>query len=226
LSSSYRKLGDLWKIARNYAAARQDYSQAIDIGAKLLAAEPDNFEFKTHLATALDDLAQVSQSQGRLDEARQRFGKAEQLFGELVEADPEHLESRLSLLHTQWNRAALERDQAHFAEAARRFRGVRDQAARLRREGRLEGRSAHFVDDHALAIEIQTCEAVRAPSPRTAPEKPERDRWPDPLIRPSGTFSPGGEGDGDPSAAAVMRGEGETGRPRPNGERDGVRRLL
>jgi tRNA A-37 threonylcarbamoyl transferase component Bud32/tetratricopeptide (TPR) repeat protein len=173
LSSSYRKLGDLWKIARNYAAARQDYAQAIDIGAKLLVAEPDNFEFKAHLATALDDLAQVSQGQGRLDEARQRFGKAEQLFSALVEADPEQIEFRVSLLHTQWNRAALERDQANFAEAARRFRGLRDQVLRLRREGRLKGRSAHFTDDHALAIEIQKCEAARVPSPRTAPEKPE-----------------------------------------------------
>ncbi|HZW30437.1 MAG TPA: protein kinase [Isosphaeraceae bacterium] len=162
LSSSYRKLGDLRKFARDFAAARHDYSQAIAIGKELLAAEPGNFEFKTHLATALDDLAGVSWSQGRLDEARQLFGEAEQLFGALVATDPERLESRLSFLHTQWNRATFERDQAQFAAAAGWFRRIRDQVLPLQRAGRLEERAFPFADARALESEILICQAAPA----------------------------------------------------------------
>jgi tetratricopeptide (TPR) repeat protein len=172
LSSSYRKLGDLRKFTSHYAAARQEYSQAIAIGKELLAAEPGNFEFTTHLATALDDLAGVSRSEGRLDEARRLFGEAEQLFAALVQTDPEHLESRIAFLRTQWNRATLERDQGHFPEAAQRFRQIRDQALRLQREGRLEGRSDPFADERVLNHEIQICEAP--PSALHDPQPPRR----------------------------------------------------
>jgi tetratricopeptide (TPR) repeat protein len=160
LSSSYRKLGDLRKFAKDYAAARHEYSRAIQIGKALIGAEPGNFEFQTHLAIALDDLAGVSRSEGRLDDARQLLVEAEQLFAALVEADPEHLESRLSLLHTRWNRATLERDEAHFAEAAQRIRRIRDQTRELQRAGRLEGHPPAFADDRTLTVEIQICEAA------------------------------------------------------------------
>ena len=139
---------------------RRDYVRAITIGRELLEDEPNNYEFKTHLSIALDDLAGVAKNEGRFEEARQLLGEAEQLFTELVQSDPEHLESQIALCHTQLHFAILERDASRFAMAAGRFRRVRDRLRQLEREGRLEGRRASFMDDRVLAIETTFCEAA------------------------------------------------------------------
>ena len=62
LASSYRKLADLKKFSREFVEARRLYSRAIEIGEVLLARSNDSFEFRTHLAIALDDLAQVAKN--------------------------------------------------------------------------------------------------------------------------------------------------------------------
>ena len=67
LASSLRKLADLKKFANNYAGAQQDYTNAITIGRELVQLEPLNFDFKSNLAIALDDLAGVVRNQRDFD---------------------------------------------------------------------------------------------------------------------------------------------------------------
>ncbi len=57
LASALRKLADLRKFERDFDEARRVYGRAIEIGQKLVDAEPGNEPFATHLAIALDDLA-------------------------------------------------------------------------------------------------------------------------------------------------------------------------
>ena len=64
LASSYRKLADERRIVGDHDAARRNYLKAIAIGHEVLAADPGNFIFKRHLATAADDLAGVCAEPG------------------------------------------------------------------------------------------------------------------------------------------------------------------
>ena len=112
-----------------------------------------------HLATAIDDLGQVSQQQGRCDEARRHFREADQLFSELVARDPEHLQPRISLLHTRFNAAVLDRDEGHFEQARSTLVRIRDEVRTLASEGRLEGRPGPFTDGRTLDAMIEECDA-------------------------------------------------------------------
>ena len=169
------------KFSQDYVEARRLYLRAIEIGEALLEGTPDSFEFRTHLAIALDDLAGVARKQGRFQEARPLFQEAERHFRELVRADPEHLDSRLALLHTQYNCALLDRDESQFDAAIAGFRGVRDRLSVLKREGRLEERRGLFVDTTALDKEIASCEAASR-----VPRTPRSTADPSQAIKPPG----------------------------------------
>ncbi len=132
----------------------------IAIGRELIAAEPQNLDFKAHLATAVDDLAGIVRDQGQYPAARLLFQEAEGLCLELVESDPERLEYRLKLLQTRFNEAALERAASDFLNAARIFGQLHDQLRSLEREGRLEPGRVVFTSTEALKEEIAFCEAA------------------------------------------------------------------
>jgi tetratricopeptide (TPR) repeat protein len=159
LAAAFRKLGDLHKLFdTDFAAARQAYERAIDIGRALVEAEPESEPFKSNLATALDDLGGVAGKVGRTEEARRLFGEAERLFAELVARDPENLESRIHLLHTLYNAALLNLEEARYKEAGDALRRIRDDVRKLRRDGRVEGQPWSFSDEGRLDKQIEECE--------------------------------------------------------------------
>ena len=118
-------------------AARDNYLKAIAIGHEVLAADPGNFIFKRHLATAADDLAGVAQSQGQIAEARALFEEAQRLLAEQVEADPEDLESQFRLVRVELRLARLERDDLQFARAAELFGQALEGRQRLNQKSAL-----------------------------------------------------------------------------------------
>ena len=159
LASSLRKLADLKKFSKDWAAPSEIIC-AIAIGRELLQREPLNLDFKAHLATAIDDLAGVVRDQGDLDAARRIFQEAETLCEELVESDSDNLQYRTRLIHTQTHRAAVERELSEFNSAAEIYQTALDHLRRLEREGRLErGRSSN-IDAATLESEIAYCEAA------------------------------------------------------------------
>ena len=159
LSSSYRKLADEQKLAGDNPAARLNYHKAIAIGRALLAAEPGNFLFKRHLATAADDLAGVAESQDQIAEARSLFEEAERLFGEQVAADPEDIESQFRLLRVQSRHASLERDDLHFPRASELFRSALQGLLRLDQQSRSGGgKGVKQREIRALKAEIVACD--------------------------------------------------------------------
>jgi tetratricopeptide (TPR) repeat protein len=160
LASSYRKLGDLKKFALDLAAARNDYLKAITIERELVALEPANADFKAHLSTALDDLAGVAHSQRRYAEARGLFDEAVRIRSELAAADRENVDAQSALLHTEWAMARLDRDEAHYAQAAERLRSVLRRFQALERQGQLEGARSLFESARTLKGEIAVCEAA------------------------------------------------------------------
>ena len=174
LATSYRKLGDDKKLApgpaRDLAAARRDYDQAIAIGRTLLENFPDGPAFKEHLAVALDDLAGVAHQQRDFAGARPLFAEAERRFSELAAADPEGLDPQLMLAHSQIRSSRLERDDGHPDRAAETLRRALARLSRLEGDGRLAGRPSfapRLLAD--LRRELADCEAASAappPAPR------------------------------------------------------------
>jgi tetratricopeptide (TPR) repeat protein len=161
LASSYRKLADVKKLfARDLASAQEYYLSAIAIGRDLVAAEPDNLDYRFHLAIALDDLAGIVQDQRQIPPSRQLFQEAARLFRGVVESDSEPLDYRLRLLTTDFRLASLERDDGRFDTAARLFREILDRFLRLEREGQFERGRVLFTSSKALQSEIAFCEAA------------------------------------------------------------------
>ena len=158
LASSYRKLADERRIVGDHDAARRNYLQAIAIGHEVLAADPDNFIFKRHLATAADDLAGVAQSQGQIAEARGLFEEAQRFLAEQVEADPEDLESQFRLIRVELRLARLERDDFQFTRAAVLFGRALERRRRLDQNTRFGGVRAPKNQEIALLrSEIAAC---------------------------------------------------------------------
>ena len=122
LATSFRKLGDIRKLAGDDLAARAEYAQAIVLGRKLLLADPANRDVKLHLALALDDQAMTLRRLGRLEEAGPLSRQAEQLFIELVQTDPEDIDNRMRLLQTQFHCGCIEMDQFQIKAAAAHLR--------------------------------------------------------------------------------------------------------
>jgi tetratricopeptide (TPR) repeat protein len=164
LASSFRKLGDIKKFSKDYVGAQHDYLSAIKIGRALVDLEPLNFDFKSHLSIAIDDLAGVVKDQRDFESARRLFQEAESLFAELVESDPDHLHSRTALILTQIRRATMEKNLSRFKLAAEIYRTALDHLRRLEREGRLEGGRVSFTDTKTLEKEIAFCEAGNRPA--------------------------------------------------------------
>ena len=134
---------------------------AIKIGRELVDLQPLNFDFKSHLSIALDDLAGVVRDQRDFESASRLFQEAEALFSRLVESDPDHLHSPTALIHTQIRRAAMDRSLGQFALAAELYRTALRHLNSLEREGRLEGGRVAFTDGKTLETEIAFCEAAR-----------------------------------------------------------------
>ena len=158
LASALRKLGDVRKLfARDFPEARRSYERAIEIGREIVAAEPDNDAFRSHLALAVDDLGGVAKQQRQFGEARDLFGQAREMFATLVAEDPENLDWRILLLSARHHIALLDRDESRYPEARAAWVRIRDELSALSRDGRLEGRSGLFVDLHDLDALIDEC---------------------------------------------------------------------
>ena len=158
LASSYRKLADERKLVGDHDAARDNYLKAIATGHELLVADPGNFLFKRHLATAADDLAGVAQSQGRIAEARALFEEAQRLLADQAEADPDDLESQFRLVRVGLRLARLERDDLRFARAAELFGRALEGRQRLNQNTRSGSMKAPKNQDiELLKTEIAVC---------------------------------------------------------------------
>ncbi len=140
LASCDRKLADVRKLGGQHEAARADYHKAIEIGERLVAAEPGNPGFKYNLAKALDDLAGLESQQHAFAEARPHFEKAVRLLTELVEFDPDDQEIQLWLVRVQVRFARLDRDESRFGDAAETAHAALERLLRVREKDRLEGR--------------------------------------------------------------------------------------
>ena len=95
LASSLRKIADIKKFSKDYAGAQEDYMSAIAIGRDLVNLEPLNLDFKSHLSTALDDVAQVVRGPARLRVGNPALpgsrGTHRRIGGD---SDPDHLHYR------------------------------------------------------------------------------------------------------------------------------------
>jgi tetratricopeptide (TPR) repeat protein len=161
LASCHRKLADMKKLAKEYAAAKDEYLEAIALGREVVAAEPGNLLYETHLSLALQDLASVTQLRHERAEARPLLEEAERLFTEVEAADPEDQLVQLHLVRALCDLARLERDEMQYTKAAELFRRALRRLSRLEREGRLEGRPGfRYEQIPALRQEIANCEGA------------------------------------------------------------------
>ena len=177
LATSYRKLGDVKKLAPalypDPGAARADYDQAITIGRALLEDHPEDLAFKEHLAVALDDLAGVAQKQREFAQARPLSQEAERRFSELVAADPESVDAQLQLAHAQLRLARIERDEGQLARAMAAFRQALARLNRLESAGLIEGRPSFNPKVlNALRREAAECEAASTAAQKVTPPAP------------------------------------------------------
>jgi eukaryotic-like serine/threonine-protein kinase len=163
LSTSYRKLADVRKLAGDNAAARIDYLKAIELDRSLLLADAENLDVKLHLALALDDLGTTLRRLGELDDAETHALQAETLFVELVRADPEDIDNRVRLVQTQYNCGGLEMDLLRLPAAAVHLRRALDGLVELDRQGKLDGRPRDRDQLlPAFQSELIACERVAA----------------------------------------------------------------
>ena len=140
LATSHRKIADVRKLAGDHVAARAEFLKAVELGQKLIAANPNNLDVKLHLALALDDQATTLRRLGLLDLATPPEREAERYFSELVKADTEDVDNLVRLLQTQYNLGCLELDQLQVAAATAHLGQALDGMTALDREGKLDGR--------------------------------------------------------------------------------------
>jgi eukaryotic-like serine/threonine-protein kinase len=161
LAACFRKLGDVGKLTNNDVAARRDYLEAIQIGRKLVLAEPTSRELKRNLAMALDDLAGLAHHQRELSEARKLYEEAEQRFVELERADPEDADTQLRLFLVHSGMGKVESDDGRYSVAKHLLRQSLDTLQRLEHEGRLGGQLGSIPQRiDTIQREIADCEAA------------------------------------------------------------------
>ena len=111
LATSHRKIADVRKLAGDDVAAGADYVKAVDLGQKLLSAQPTNLEVKLHLALALDDHAMSLEAAGPARAGKPARARGLKSFLQnSSSADAEDVDNRVRLYQTQFNRGTLELD--------------------------------------------------------------------------------------------------------------------
>jgi serine/threonine protein kinase len=171
LAWSYRKLGDIDKHVNDLDAAVSDYQKAIDVGRASMKSHAIDRETKTHLATALNDLAGVLLARRDLTAALPPSAEAETLFAELVAADPESANTRVFLVHAQYDHARVLRGSGQFSKAVLVFGRTIDSLGRVPAERRGE-HSPDFLRLDVLRSNLAECESAALKSAGQRAEKP------------------------------------------------------
>jgi eukaryotic-like serine/threonine-protein kinase len=105
-------------LAGSGTTAVNQFHKAVGLWEKLIKQDPDNLDYQTNLAQALDELGIVlAHLEGRFDEALDTFHQAQKIVELVTSTHPELLSLRLELGRLLQNIAELQRRQGKADEA-------------------------------------------------------------------------------------------------------------